>query len=93
MRLVDLSLDTRQSIAKLRFDLFTEKHEGPWQWKYWLENERVEFLQVDGFDVLLPEPRRPQEYYDSRVLLFESGLTIFLRYNIELYGCRTNSDL
>ena len=82
MKLADLSLETRQSIAKVRFDLFTEKHEGPWPWKYWLEDERVEFLQVDGFHFLLPVAQRNHKNITIlRYVAGESGqfLTIFLQ--------------
>jgi hypothetical protein len=54
MRLADLSPQLRQRVARRRFDRFIEKHEGPWPWEYWLRDDAVEFLRVEGFDVLFP---------------------------------------
>ncbi len=82
MRLADLSPETRREIAKRRFDLFVEKHEGPWSWEYWLEDDVVEFLQVDGFDVLLPvEKKHHKNITILRCLVSDNGqvLTIFLK--------------
>jgi hypothetical protein len=82
MRLADLSPDTRQRIAGLRFDLFVEKHEGPWSWEYWLKHDAVEFLQIDTFDVLLPVEKEHQKNITIlRCIVGENGqvLTIFLK--------------
>lgn len=82
MSLVDLPPRTRQEIAKRRFDLFVEKHEGPWSWEYWLKDDVVEFLQVDGFDVLLPvEKKHHKNITILRCLVGDNGqvLTIFLK--------------
>ena len=82
MRLADLSLEVHQKIAQLRFDRLIEKHEGPWSWQYWLENEKIEFLQVNGFDVLLPVEK---EYHKNLTILrcivgdHGQALTIFLK--------------
>jgi len=54
MKLADLSAETRRRIGALRFDRIIEKHEGPWDWKRRIEDGYVEFLTVDGYEVLLP---------------------------------------
>lgn len=54
MKLADLSEETRRRIARIRFDRIVEKHEGPFDWEYWIERAGVEFLTIDGYDVLLP---------------------------------------
>ncbi len=54
MKVAELSAEARGRIAAMRFDRIVEKHEGPWTWEYRLANGGVEFLTVDGYDVLLP---------------------------------------
>jgi hypothetical protein len=50
----DLHEDVRLRIAKLRFDRMIEKHEGPWDWQWWLKE--AEFFEVEGRFLLLPLP-------------------------------------
>jgi len=94
MRLADLSPKTRQKIAKLRFDLFVEKHEGPWSWEYRLKHDAIEFLQIDGFDVLLPvEKENHKNITALRCIVGDNGrvLTIFLKdttYESEIFAGR-----
>jgi hypothetical protein len=82
MRVADLSPETRRRIGELRFDWFVEKHEGPWDWSSWLDAMGVEFMTIDGFEVLLPIE---QEHHAniSIVRCIPSAdrkvLTIFLR--------------
>lgn len=57
MRVADLSAEIRHRLGAMRFDRIVEKHEGPWEWRYLLENDVVEFITVEGFDVLLPVGR------------------------------------
>jgi hypothetical protein len=54
VRLADLSPEMRRRIAEIRWDRFIEKHEGPWPWKSWIEHDDVDFLTVDGNEVLFP---------------------------------------
>lgn len=54
MLLRDLPEEVRLRLDKLRFDRMIEKHEGPWDWNWWLEE--AEFFGVDGRFVLLPLP-------------------------------------
>ena len=80
MRVADLSVETRERVARVRWDRIIEKHEGPWDWKYWLED--AEFMTVDGFDVLLPVERENHPNITFlRVIPSADGntLTIFLK--------------
>ncbi|MGH7964366.1 MAG: hypothetical protein ACRERD_21540 [Candidatus Binatia bacterium] len=82
MKLADLSLDIRQQIARRQFDLFVEKHEGPWSWEWWLKNDAIEFLRANSFDVLLPvEKRNHKNIVVLRCVVGDNGqvLTIFLK--------------
>jgi hypothetical protein len=54
MKLVDLSEATRQKIAKVRYDRIVEKHEGPFDWDYVLDNEQETFLFANRPDLPLP---------------------------------------
>ena len=82
MKLADLTLQTREKLKALRFDRIYEKHEGPWQWSYWLEDDQLEFIEMSNFDVLLPIE---QEYHPKitplRVIPSADGqtLTIFFK--------------
>lgn len=54
MRLQDISSELRSRVAKFRWDRIIEKHEGPEDWEYLIEDDYVDFLHVDEFNVLLP---------------------------------------
>ena len=54
MKIADLPPEMLEKIKGLRFDRIYEKHEGPWKWSYWLEDDEVEFIQMSEYDVLLP---------------------------------------
>ena len=54
MKIEDLSPDVRQRIGGMRFDWFVEKHEGPWDWKSFIEAGLTSFITIEGYDVLLP---------------------------------------
>jgi hypothetical protein len=63
MRLADLSPERRAWLAAARWDRIIEKHEGPEDWRWELAQsdtpsspERVDFLTLGGYDVLLPIP-------------------------------------
>jgi len=82
MRLADLSPETRQEVAKRRFDRIIEKHEGPWSWEYWLRDDKVEFLRVGDFDILLPIEKEDHKNITTlRCVVGDNGqvLTIFLK--------------
>jgi hypothetical protein len=54
MRLTDLTPEQRERVGRRRWDRIIEKHEGPWEWRSWIEHGHAEFLTIDGFDILLP---------------------------------------
>ncbi len=54
MKIQELTPELRSRVAKFRWDRFIEKHEGPEDWTYDLKDDFVEFMSIDGFDVLLP---------------------------------------
>src|SRR5688500_15157790 len=81
MQLADLSLETRARAASMRWDRIIEKHEGPWEWSYLIEDELVEFIAIEGFDVLLPvEKDQHPNISILRCIVSEdrNSLTIFL---------------
>ncbi|MBC8170688.1 MAG: hypothetical protein H7X77_03415 [Anaerolineae bacterium] len=43
-----------EKIKAVRFDRIYGKHEGPWGWSHWLDDDEVEFIQMSGYEVLLP---------------------------------------
>lgn len=81
MRLADLSPETLEQLAAMRYDRIVEKHEGPEDWGYLVREAEVEFLSIGGFDVLLPVEK---ENYPNisilRVIVSDDRgvLTIFL---------------
>ncbi len=54
MKVADLSSETLARIKARRYDRIVEKHEGPFDWEGVFRYEDLEFLQIEGFDVLLP---------------------------------------
>ena len=82
MRLQSLPPDVRERLAKLRWDRIIEKHEGPEDWSYLLKDDYVDFLQIDGFNVLLPVFKdKHTNVTVDRCIVSNDGktLTIFLR--------------
>ena len=81
MKLQDLSPDIRSHVARFRWDRIIEKHEGPEDWTYDLKDDEVEFLSIEGFDVLLPIDKRNHANVSiDRCIDSKDGktLTIFL---------------
>lgn len=82
MKVTDLSPEILEKIKAVRFDRIYEKHEGPWKWSYWLDDDEVDFIQMSGYDVLLPIE---QDHYPNitplRVIPSYDGktLTIFFQ--------------
>ncbi len=82
MKLEELSPETLEKIRTYRWDRIIEKHEGPWTWDYLLESKTVEFLQMDGYEVLLPIDK---EHHPNMSILRcivsedQHSLTIFLK--------------
>ena len=64
MKVADLSPELIERIKAARWDRIIEKHEGPESWEYQLgyrseyveltEADDAEFLEIDGYFVLLP---------------------------------------
>ncbi len=82
MKLEEITPDTFKRISKYRYDRIIEKHEGPERWDYLLEKHLVEFINVNGFDVLLPVDK---EHHPNISILRcivsddKQSLTIFLK--------------
>lgn len=54
MKLSDISPETLEKIKMVRWDRIIEKHEGPENWSSVLQYEEPEFMEIDGYSVLLP---------------------------------------
>jgi hypothetical protein len=81
MRFKDLSPEVIDRIRQLRYDRIIEKHEGPEEWS-WVLEEDPEFLSVDGQHVLLPVPgKNHPNIAVLRCVVGEGGetLTLFLK--------------
>lgn len=81
MKLQDIPPRLRSRVANYRWDRIIEKHEGPEDWTYDLKDDYVEFLNIDGFDVLLPiDKRNHANVTIDRCIPSKDGktLTIFL---------------
>ena len=81
MNIADISPETRRRIGAMRFDWFVEKHEGPWDWKSFIDSGTASFITVDGYDVLLPvEADHHPNISIVRCIVSEdrSTLTLFL---------------
>jgi hypothetical protein len=82
MRLEDIAPNTLAIMRKYRYDSIIEKHEGPWTWDYLLDDNLVDFISVNGYDVLLPIDK---EYHPNIFILRcivsedKESLTIFLK--------------
>jgi hypothetical protein len=82
IRLADLSPDVLGRARAMRWDRIIEKHEGPETWAYYIDDGDVEFMNVEGFDVLLPvEQENHANIEILRVIVSgdQNSLTIFLK--------------
>ena len=82
MRVADLPPELLEKLKALRYDRIYEKHEGPESWKYPLEHDWVEFMQMSGYDILLPiEKKHYPNITPLRVIPSADGriLTIFFK--------------
>jgi hypothetical protein len=95
MQLADLALDVLERLKHYRYDHIVEKHEGPWEYRWMLEAGELEFLHIEGRDVLLPiyEDRRPHIRV-LRCIVGDGGssLTIFLKDTTGLGDWFTEQD-
>ncbi|QTA78394.1 Uncharacterized protein dnl_06160 [Desulfonema limicola] len=82
MKFKDLSTETIEKIRSYRWDRIIEKHEGPEPWDSTLKYNRPEFMDINGYHVLLPlSPKHYPNITILRVLSCDDGnvLTIFLK--------------
>src|SRR6266436_6192718 len=82
MKIAELPADALAKIKARRYDRIIEKHEGPESWEAFFRYGDPEFLDVQGFDVLLPVTREHHPQISIlRVIVAEdrSALTIFLK--------------
>ncbi len=54
MKVADLTPESIEKIKAYRWDNFIEKHEGPFQYGQSWEWHDFEFMEIEGYDVLLP---------------------------------------
>lgn len=54
MKLADLSTEAIEKIKKVRYDCILQKHEGPEDWLSTLKYYAPEFMEIQGYPVLLP---------------------------------------
>ena len=82
MKFSDVSKKILEIIKSYRYDHIVEKHEGPWEWRFLIEDNRLEFLKINEYNVLLPIEK---EYHKNVVILRfivsedKEFLTIFLK--------------
>jgi hypothetical protein len=82
MKISDLSSTAIEKIKSYRYDRIVEKHEGPWDWKDELKYHKPEFIETNGYHILLP---RDQEHNPNITILRcivsddKQTLTIFLK--------------
>jgi len=82
MKLSDLSPQTIEKIKSYQWDRIIEKHEGPEDWDSVLEFYNPEFMEVNGYHVLLPVAReRHPNITILRCIVGDNGqaLTLFLK--------------
>lgn len=82
MKLADLSPQAIKKIQSYRYDRIIEKHEGPEDWSAVLKYYHPEFLEINGYDVLLPIDRDHHSNITIlRYIVSDDGqsLTIFLK--------------
>jgi hypothetical protein len=54
MRFSELSPQALEKLRAYEYDRIVEKHEGPFRWEAKLRYDELEFLQAEGYDLLLP---------------------------------------
>src|SRR5258708_7707458 len=82
MKFSELSPPLIEKIKLMRYDRILEKHEGPEQWKSFLNYGEPEFMVICGCDVLLPlEPEVRANVTALRCIPSQDGkvLTVFLK--------------
>lgn len=82
MNLSSLSSATLERLKNWRWDRIIEKHEGPESWDSTLRYADVEFMSIDGRDVLLPldAEQRPNVTVMRTIMSDDQRtLTLFLK--------------
>jgi len=93
MKIADLSPELVEKIKTLQYDRNIEKHDGPYDWAWEIEDDTVEFIEMSGYDVLLPM----QKYHypnikPLRVIPSADGLvlTIFFTDSTKAFAFEDN---
>jgi hypothetical protein len=82
MRIADLSPQTVEKLKTYRYDCIIEKHEGPEKWSAALRFYDPEFIEINGYNVLLPVSKdRHANITVIRCIVSDDGqtLTLFLK--------------
>ncbi|MFQ5854505.1 MAG: hypothetical protein ACE5LU_02515 [Anaerolineae bacterium] len=82
MKLSDLRPEVVERIRSYRWDRFIEKHEGPEDWSSVLRFYDPEFVEINGYHVLLPVDReRHPNITILRCIVADNGqvLVLFLK--------------
>jgi hypothetical protein len=82
MKIADLPPQTIEKIKTYRYDCIIEKHEGPEDWSAVLRFYNPEFIEINGYNVLLPiSKERHANISILRCITADDGqtLTIFLK--------------
>lgn len=87
MKIADLSPEALEKIKKMPFDRIYEKHEGPWDWEFWIDDDEVEFINMAGYQVLLPiEKDRHPNITPLRVIPSIDGNTLTIFFTDTTYA-------
>lgn len=82
MKFQDLDQLTIENLKERRYDRIVGKHEGPETWKYQIERDGCEFIEVDGEYVLFPleDEQRPNISMLKTIRSVDGNyLTVFLK--------------
>ena len=87
MKIADLSPETLEKTKTLRYDKIGRKHEGPWTWESEFEYGEPEFINMAGYEVLLPIEK---EYHPKitplRVIPSADGNTLTIFFQDTSFG-------
>ncbi len=87
MKIADLSPETLEKIKTLPYDQIREKHEGPWRWKSEFEYGEVEFINMAGYDILLPiEKKYHTNITPLRIIPSADGNTLTIFFQDTSFG-------
>ncbi len=82
MKINDLPKEQIDNLCNYRCDWFVEKHEGPWIWSDVLKWNNPEFLNIEGYAILLPlDTKHHQNITILRCIPSQNDevITIFLK--------------